>query len=301
MFVVSILGAILQLLPALIADQVAANEGLYRDLDVTYTSEYRLAGNRAGGELRAPDGQLVGRITLAEDVTTRAVLQKEMYRFTVATKTTAGKEVTTRFSAHAFDGKTTLIREGDVTQTFDGARSMPREGYFPHLWAIAPSFDAYPLSAAIAGGKKWEPFRDRHSLFKGASLSSKALNLSASFADEPCVVIRCELVRPPRPGVSSVQVYWLATNKNYLPVKTEKYALNYSEKLPIETVECGDFRELRKGVWLPYRVTKTVFDELELRDGKKQVVSNITKISVTAAKSSPGFERAFFQDVQRDK
>lgn len=301
MFAVSILGAILQLLPALIAEQVAANEALYRDLDVTYASEYRLAGNRAGGEVRAPDGQLLGRITLAEDATTRAVLQKEMYRVTVATKTTAGKEVTTRSSAHSYDGKATLIRDGDVTQEFDGARPMPREEYFPHLWATAPSFDTYPLSAAIAGGKKWEPFRDGHPLFKGTSLSSKVLNLSASFAGEPCVVVRCELVRPPRAGATSVRVYWLAVNKNYLPIKTEKYAFDYSEKLPIETVECGDFRELRRGVWLPYRVTKTVFDGLELRDGKKQVVSNITKISVTAAKSSPGFDRAFFRDVQLDK
>lgn len=41
-------------------------------------------------------------------------------------------------------------------------------------------------------------------------------------------------------------------------------------------------------------------DELELRNGK-QVVSDVTTTTITAAKLGPNFEDAFFRDAQPDK
>ena len=299
MFAVSILVAVQVVLPLVVAEKVTQNEALYRDIDVSYTSEYRLAPGRDGGEVRTLDGRLAGRTTLAKDTTTRVVLQKDMYRVGVTTTTNDGKETTTRSFAHAYDGKTNRIRERNVTETFDGSRPLPQEAFFPHLWATAPLWDAFSLSVPIAGGKRWEDVRDRGS--KGQTLTSRVLDLSATFAGERCVVVRCEFRRLPRAVVSTSWDYWLAVNKNYLPIQTVSYVHYYSAVLPIQTVECGDVQELRRGVWLPHRVTTTVFDEIELRDAKRSVVSNVTKTSVTAVKLGPNFDPSFFRVVQPEK
>lgn len=285
MFAVSVLVAVLELQPVLIAAKVAENESLYRDIDVTYQSEYRLA--------RLAQGQLIQD----ELRTVHVVRQKAMHRIAITTRAATAKLATTRVDVAAYDGEATLIRKGNLTEKFMGARPMWSEAYFPHLWAIAPLWDNFPLSAAIAGGKVWEKATAGDSTYKGCTLAARVANETATVAGEPCVVVRTELTRPPRGRVSSVRVYWLATRKNYLPIKTEKFAVGYSGTLPIEVVECGDFRELRKGVWLPHRVTRTVFDELELRDGK-QVVSNVTTTTVSDPKLGPTYDRAFFREVQ---
>jgi hypothetical protein len=282
-----------QLPVAFVAGMVAQNEALYKEIDVTYTSEYRLAMPFG------MDGQLRPHFVLNQIKTTRVVLQKGMHRIAYSTQTITSEKATTRWDISAFDGDKTRIRDGKDVNAFDGPKPLWREGYFPHLWAMAPLWDNYPLSVYLAGGERWEKL-DRDLGNKGRKLSSKVLDGSATVAGEPCVVVRCEVARPPRPGVSSARVFWLATNKNYLPIKTEKYLYGYTEKFPIETVVCKDFRELRKGIWLPYHMTKTVYDEFEARSGQK-LISNTTISTVTNAKLEPHLERAFFQDVKPEK
>jgi hypothetical protein len=65
-------------------------------------------------------------------------------------------------------------------------------------------------------------------------------------------------------------------------------------------VTAGDFRQLRPGVWLPYRVVKTVYDGLKLRDNQRMMVSNTTTTSVRRAALDPRFPPEFFRDLRVD-
>lgn len=95
-------------------------------------------------------------------------------------------------------------------------------------------------------------------------------------------------------------LFWLAPRKNFLPLRVKKFAGVYSQVLPVEVVAAGDLREVRPGVWVPLRVTKTVYDELELRDNQRAVVSNTTNTAVTRMGSAADFGGTFFQELRAD-
>jgi hypothetical protein len=283
--------------PALVARAVAANEALYGDIDVCYRLEYRLADRRRGGEIRTPGGEAFARLILKQDATTRVVRRGDLYRVLTTTSTDAGDTPTTRVTGEAFDGKQTRARYGDHTEAQAGLGRVPQEVYFPHLWASAPWFEKFPLSAFLAGGETWDKHPGRDSAYEGMTVVRNLLTPGV-VGDEPCVVVRCAIARA---GVlTGVSYYWLAPGKNYLPVRVESYLRYYSATMPVQVVTAGDFRELRPGVWIPSRITKVVNQELELRDNERMVVSNTTITTVTRAILAPNHDRAFFRDLRVD-
>lgn len=285
--------------PALVARAVAANEALYRDIDVTYRSEYRLADPQLhNGEIRTPGGERVFRPVLARDDRVRMVGQAGMYRVTAARWMDAGDgPPTTMFRGTAFDGTTTRVRDGARTEATAGPGPVPQEAFFPHLWASAPLFARFPLSAFLAGGAAWDSHPGRDSAYRGKTVVRSVMGAGAVEA-EPCVVVRCAIADAGR--LTGVSYYWLAAGKNFLPVQVESYLRYYSATLPVQVVTAGDFRELRPGVWLPFRLKKVVFEELELRENERMVVSNTATTTITRAVLGPNHDRAFFRDLRAD-
>lgn len=284
--------------PALVAQAVAANEALSRNIDVTYRSEYRLADpRRHEGEIRTLGGETIGRAILKRDATTRVVRQGDSYRVLTTNWTDAGDTPTTSVSGEAFDGATTRVREGDRADARAGPGRRPQEVYFPHLWASAPHFEKFPLSAFLAGGKTWDEHPGRDSAYRGKTVVRRLLEPGAVGA-EPCVVVRCAAEKDGR--LTEVSYYWLAPGMNYLPVRVESYVRYYSATLPIQVVTAGDFRELRPGVWLPHQLTKVIYAELELLLNHRSVVSNTTMTTITRVALNPNHAPEFFRDLRAD-
>jgi hypothetical protein len=268
--------------PALVARAVAANEALYRDIDVTYRSEYRLAAPRHAAGLAV-------RSVLAEDSDIRVVSQGPLHRVVATRRTDAGDGGrTTSVTASAFDGERTRTRTGSATGSAAGAPPPPPEAHFPHLWASGPQFPRLPLSAVLTGGR---PARPGNTVALG-------LLAPAAVEGESCVVVRCAAVWDGRP--TGVEFYWLAVNKNYLPVRVERFDFFCSATHPAEVVTAGQFREVRPGVWVPYRVTRTAYDEAELRWNQRAAVGHVTTTTVTRAVLGPSHDRGFFQDLRAD-
>jgi hypothetical protein len=285
--------------PALVAKAVAANEALYRDIDVTYRAEYRLTSPAWLGAAKLEKGGLAGGVPTARDTAGRLVRQGGLYRFTAVQRSRNGPgESRTRVFGSADDGEKTWTRQGDTTSAEDGRRPPPREAYFPHLWATGPWLETFPLSVFLAGGPAWDRFPDRARPFQAYPLVTRLVATDEVVAGERCVVARCRLDAPD--GRGGFRDHWLAVGKNYLPVQTAKYEPTYSAELAIEVVEAADFRELRPGQWLPFRLTRTVYDEIDLRDHHRAVVSNTTTTTVTRAALNPNHDPAFFRDLRVD-
>ena len=60
-----------------------------------------------------------------------------------------------------------------------------------------------------------------------------------------CVKLRCEIHEPtPENKLNTRRFLWLSPEYNYLPVKTEGFAIAYSDRLPLEIGLADDFREV---------------------------------------------------------
>ncbi len=117
--------------PALLASAVAKNEGLYRTLDVTYHSHYRLADDHPLAGRRVVPG---GGVVLTEDRAVRVTHHGGQYRVLVTQRTrTDPGPARIRVFGSAFDGAHTRSREGETTDTRLGTRARPREAFFPRL------------------------------------------------------------------------------------------------------------------------------------------------------------------------
>jgi hypothetical protein len=285
-------------LPPFVATVVAVNEALYRDLDVSYTAVYRHATARKGVVPQRQGGE--GGIVLESVKTTRVVLQKEMYRVDGTERADIGDvEPVTRSFGHAFDGEKTRSREGQKMTATDG-RDTPRNYvHFPHLWATAPFQENFALSDFIAASEKWGRVPGRVSFFNKNSTLSTTFGGNGTVGGESCVIIRCKLSNP-NLRTETTFSYWLAVGKNYIPVRTEKCERSLSETLPIETVECREFKEIKPGVWLPYRLTRTVFDETKLPGGR-QIVINTTETTIDKAILGPKLDKEFFRELAPKK
>ena len=279
---------------AILARAVERNEALYQDLDITYRSVYRHPDAEAvlAEPRRAPaDG--VAFLVMEEVTTVRLVRQHGLYRVAVTWRTDTGHgEPQTEHRVTAYDGDKTRTWDGKQATTEDGPRPLPREALFPHMWATGPQFETFPLSVFLAGGETWEAFPKRNG-FDEYGLAPWLLDWSTASGDEPCVLSRVDLVG--RRGRRSVYRYLLASRKNLLPVRTEKF-MPYSALLPAAVVECGDFRELRPGVWLPFELAKTVYEPQPLSKNVA-VVSNTTRATVLGAVVGPRHPPAFFRDL----
>jgi hypothetical protein len=90
----------------------------------------------------------------------------------------------------------------------------------------------------------------------------------------------------------------LAPSRNYLPVKREQYNYNYTKEFPLGVGVAEDFREIGAGVWLPFRMTVTTYDERAARLEKHQVESNVEVMDVEFASLNPNYDISLFRDIK---
>jgi hypothetical protein len=81
-----------------------------------------------------------------------------------------------------------------------------------------------------------------------------------------------------------------------LPIKYEGYAIRYSKDLPIGVARASDFRELAPGIWLPFKMSRTTFDDTRLHAGESVVAASLD-YELEHATLEPRYDVSFFKDV----
>ena len=114
----------------------------------------------------------------------------------------------------------------------------------------------------------------------------------------PCVKLRGKVTphegRPPQSFIA----LWLATDRNYIPIKLEHYGGNFGlPPMPAGISRSDDFRQIAPGVWYPFRSTLLSFDNWQDM-AQHRITLNWRRVyEVESATSSPKVDAGLFHEV----
>jgi thiol-disulfide isomerase/thioredoxin len=114
----------------------------------------------------------------------------------------------------------------------------------------------------------------------------------------PCVKLRGEVTVSEGQPPHSFMALWLATDRNYIPIKLEHYGGNFGLwRMPTSISRCDDFRQIAPGVWYPFRSTQLAFDYWQDM-ARGRITLNWRQVyEVESARLSPRVDAALFHDV----
>ena len=283
-----------------IVENVRANELLYQNIDVRWHEAYRQEHCAVANQKTSPQ---------AQDLDCQSVSQGNLF-FLNCEGTTVGPPLQPRQSKEhlrkGFDGKETRVlelRENYVANIVDGP-AYDYHMFDPHTIPMRFRRTAVPLSTFLSG-------YDAIVAYPKATPSDTIAGLHpvATYGGEDRFAgLRCQKIvsteerRPGKHGeavsISGKRVFWLAIERNYLPVKSEAFSYYYSKHIAIEECVLDRLQEIKLGVWFPFRSTMTVLDEVELLDRKKPVVGWRREWVVNEVALNPKFGIDFFRDVK---
>lgn len=110
-----------------------------------------------------------------------------------------------------------------------------------------------------------------------------------------CVRLRNE--RSFRGGTPSRAYFWLARDRDFLPVKMESFNSRFSETHPVARDQVRELREASPGIWIPWQVRHTRFDDRSVQKGTPIVHQQIDW-TVKEVVLDPKHSVEFFRDIQ---
>ncbi|HEY3964945.1 MAG TPA: M56 family metallopeptidase [Planctomycetaceae bacterium] len=269
-----------------IIKQVAASEGLYKNLEARITTHYDIGDRKPfggnGEGLRKRNTEIVRK-----DFTTHFVSQNGMFR------------LETRGSTFNPDGPGS---RRDIIQLFDGEtnrivqryESDPRQSAVQDYEVVRPH--TLLLRYATMNGSFSEYLRGgRPNWMRGLELKVEYQGV-AEHQGLKCQLIRATTIAPSSGRVSTVSEWWLAESRNFLPVRRRHFSVSNSSEIPALEGEVEKLRELKPGIWFPERAEVRSFDTLELKRTGKQDLQWREQYTLSNVSLAPDYGKEFFQD-----
>jgi hypothetical protein len=113
----------------------------------------------------------------------------------------------------------------------------------------------------------------------------------------PCQKVAIKHIIATSGYLHSAWVLWLAQDRNYLPLRCEAYTYSASKTIPVGQAVSRDLREIAPGVWFPYEVIYTAYNELTLRAHQRQELKWRERYTVRSVSLEPHYPIAFFRDL----
>jgi beta-lactamase regulating signal transducer with metallopeptidase domain/thiol-disulfide isomerase/thioredoxin len=275
--------------------KVREQELRYADLEVKARVDYKHVGSDM-----LMDGTITGR-TEAD----RSVLRGALAYFTEhGSYTTLGGVRREQNEVQAFDGQWTRefhrsVRDdqqerrnaslrkgggGKAEGRHDGIRVLR-----PHTFLVRDDWLYGPLADLLVS-----PWHDKtnkyHLRFRYCG--------EEDIDGHPCVKLRGEVTTREGQPPSSLMAFWLATDRNFIPIKLEHYGGNFGlPPMPSGISRCDDFREIAPGVWYPFRSTLLAFDNWQ-EMARRRITLNWRRVyHVESATLSPKVDTALFRNV----
>lgn len=259
--------------------RVRESEARYDNLEVRTAARTRYAVAGAG-DPKSMDYQ----------VRVRSVRQKGMTRVEEEARYEGDRTPIWR-SQSVFDGVLArLNRDGEVTTFPRGAR--PDEVVFqPHSLALGLNV---PLSVWLGSGPALQGHPGAQTGWSEADIRPRMVGREKVCGID-CEKVICECFFPNRKGepelVNTITL-WLSPDHNFIPVREECVHADTPHSL-MSMTDCEDFREVRPGVWLPFRTTLTRFD----RFAENRIKNEIVTTEVERLLLDPNYPVEFFRDV----
>jgi hypothetical protein len=95
----------------------------------------------------------------------------------------------------------------------------------------------------------------------------------------------------------SMMYLWLSIDRNYLPVKAEKYYSIYGLNRPMEFGSTVEWKEIENGIWFPIQCNYDVYDGNRFLEDKKIVLCNTSIHRFTVVDLHPHRPNSFFANI----
>jgi thiol-disulfide isomerase/thioredoxin len=217
---------------------------------------------------------------------------------------TAGGEHSEQREVQAFDGRWTrglhrTSRSAQPEQRWatlrkgGGAKAEGRHDGIPvlrpHTFLVRDDWLYGPLSELLVS-----PWHDRVNKYRLRFRYCGEEEMNG----HPCVKLRGEVTTREGQPPSSFMAFWLATDRNFIPIKLEHYGGNFGLRpVPGGISRCDDFREIAPGLWYPFRSTLLAFDNW-VKNAQGMVTLNWRRrYEVQSVRFSPDVDPALFHDV----
>lgn len=272
-----------------IIENVHQHEALYADLDVRLRETYRI-GEHAPAVSQDGIEEIIGR-----DLAIHYVSQDDLFRLEIEGQSRSNTRTPSRNRIRAFDGTTTRLHDQDAVGNIISGPSPDDNAVHPHMLLMRYSFLRIPLStllkgdAAIAAHPFGKPNPNlRHQIrYEGEE----------EFQGLKCHRVSVESVRNADGQATSRREYWLAEDRNFIPVRLVSYNYNASRDVPSGEGIVEEFREISKGVWFPMVAHFAAHDELYLQREGTQRLQWREDYIVEEASLEPKYDLAYFRDV----
>lgn len=283
-----------------IAENVRSNEELYRNIAIEGESNYRFI------EAKYFSREMVGLVDHTKE-TFRVVFQGPMY-----------------FINNEVDQFTTTGVKVDPSQTIGYDGSLSR-GVFGHqfcninnervddviLYKFSPHmipFANNPLKFrtnlySIIASDRCKPL----SYMAGGNVAG--LRTKTDLIDEEkvdglkCFKFRLRFLEQGSDDryVESYNVYfWLAVDRNYIPIQLKQYAFT-NQDYPSATFQLTDLREIAPGVWYPFMFILKGYDNMCMLQDKRHVLNAETVTKIASVKLDPHYPIGLFRDIKCGK
>lgn len=282
----------------LIIKKLRENEALYDSIEVHWREDYRKKYYSEVEKAGVPQ---------SSDIVGHWVRQKEMFYLNYEGKRTGPPADARQTGIHikkGYDGDVTRLlelRHNYVENIIQGPVYDFR-GFQPHTIPLRWARTAVPLSVFLSGR---EAILEDPRGTKGDVVSN--LFPTASYVGEEtlnglrCYKISLSHVR--NKGTSAERIsgrrdFWLAADRNYLPVKTESYNYYYSKVISIESAVLENLQEIQPGIWFPVTSSITVMDGITMREENRPVVSWKREYTVTKVALNPEYAVDVFRNIE---
>lgn len=270
-----------------LADVIAAvrkNEQLYRDIEVVMTTAYDI------GDRKPDTKDEVSR----QKMRTRFVSQGEWFRLEREGGSTDTERTASLDRVRAFDGQTTRVFDQKAVGNIAKERLEDECFIRPHLLVMRYSHVAVPFSVYLSGH---EAVRAHPNGRLG-----KGITMQITYGGEDVVGgLKCHkvLVKKVLPSghVHDGEEFWLAADRNYLPVRLQTYTYRFSKDIPVGHSEVGKLREVKPGVWFPSEVETTAYNKFAVQRAGQRELQWRERHVVEKVVLGPKYECEFFSRV----
>jgi hypothetical protein len=266
------------------------NESLYHDIEVKWVEQYQI------GTLKRP----IELMVKSRERSGTSIAQDGMFRSDCIGQQAALKGDERRIhKITSYDGETTRVLEDRgsyIANIVDGAR-YDLNAFDPFTIPLRRFGIQVPLSVWLQGPEAIKAdSRGR--------LKSNLHHRSNLAGHEVIDGIRChkivvEYFRPTNPTqATDKRIFWLAIERNYMPIRAEAYNLLSSDTLTNESTSWTDFEEVAPGVSYPHRIVHTGFDEPSIREDHRLVASSRAEFIVESVTLNPSHPVAYFRHLE---
>lgn len=270
-----------QLALADIIKKVAKNEKLYEDIEVVMHSTYDI-GNRPP----AMPGEVI-----RNQLRTRFVSQGDWFRLEREGENQDSQRKVSMDRIRTFDGTTTRVFEQKAVGNISPERVEDENLIRPHLLLLRHARIAVPFSVYLSGHQAIQAHPNGH--WNQGLTMQVFYQGEDKFSGLKCHKVLVDVLLKsgaPHDG----RVFWLAEDRNYLPVRELAYTYRFSRDVPIGEGVVNKMREIKPGVWFPVDVEITSYNPITIQRTGKQELQWTERYKVERAELNPKYDRAFF-------